>query len=170
MVVTPPVKSNGLRDQHRETFRRFLGEKQLRVTSQRIAIFEATFNQSDHFTAEELLLHARRIDRSVSRATVYRTLPILTESGLVREIDVGRDYKVYQPNHDRRPEQAQVVCLDCDRIFEIDAPFLEWYGKTAAQKVGLIPEFQRLQVHARCARFTRTGQCDHRAAGAAPNP
>jgi len=158
-LATPPATT---RDQHRETFRRFLGEKALRVTSQRLAIFEAAFNQAEHFTAEELLDHARHLDRSVSRATVYRTLPILTESGLLREIDVGRDYKVYQAIHDRRPEQAQVVCLDCDRIFEIDAPFLEWYGKTAAQKLGLIPEFQRLQVHARCARLSQTGACEHR--------
>jgi Fe2+ or Zn2+ uptake regulation protein len=46
--------------------------------------------------------------------------------------------------------QAQVICLDCDKIFEIDAPFMEWYGKTVADKLGLKVESQRLQVSARC--------------------
>ena len=43
------------------------------MTGQRMAIFEAVFKESSHFTAEELLDKARLIDRTVSRATVYRT-------------------------------------------------------------------------------------------------
>ena len=80
---TPPSGESGPRDLEaaRETFRDYLGRRGLRVTSQRLAIFEAAFNHKEHFTAEELLEHARQIDRSVSRATIYRTLPILTESG-----------------------------------------------------------------------------------------
>lgn len=144
------------------TFREYLNHCGLRVTNQRLAIFEASFAHSDNFTAEELLAQSRAIDRSVSRATVYRTLPILTESGLVREIDVGRDYKFYLANRGRKTERAQVVCLDCDRIFEIDAPFMEWYANSVSQKVGLDPESIRLQVHARCQRLNKTGRCENR--------
>jgi Fur family ferric uptake transcriptional regulator len=131
-------------------FREFLGKKGLRVTNQRLAIFEAAFNSTDHFIAEELLEQARAIDRSVSRATVYRSLPILTESGVVREIDVGRDYKFYLANKGQRMDHAQVVCTDCDKIYEIEAPFLEWYARSIAQKVGLVADSQRLQVYAHC--------------------
>jgi Fe2+ or Zn2+ uptake regulation protein len=146
----------------RERFREFLVRKGLRVTNQRMAILDAAFGHSDHFTAEELLDTAREIDRSVSRATVYRSLPILTESGLVREIDVGRDYKFYLANKGTRTEQAQVVCQDCDRIFEIDAPFMEWYANSVAGKVGLEPQHIRLQVHSRCIKFRETGVCENR--------
>lgn len=156
-----PVEDN-LREQQRETFREYLARKGLRVTTQRMAIFDASFNNTDHYTAEVLLEEARRIDRSVSRATVYRTLPILTESGLVREVDVGRDYKFYLANRGRKTQQAQVVCLDCDHIFEIDAPFMEWYASSAAQKVGLEPETFRLQVHARCQKWRLHGACENR--------
>lgn len=136
----------------RETFRVFLGKKGLRVTNQRLAIFEAAYRKPDHFTAEELLDHARRIDPSVSRATVYRTLPILTESNLVREIDVGRDYKFYLASRGKKIEQAQVVDIESDKIYEIDAPFLEWYAKSIAEKVGLEAVSSRLQVQARPIR------------------
>jgi hypothetical protein len=68
----------------RQQFKSFLAQKGLRVTNQRLAILEAAFGQQEHFTAEQLLDQARRIDDSVSRATVYRTLPIMTESGTPR--------------------------------------------------------------------------------------
>jgi len=147
-----PVSSSGELEAARETFRAFLAKKGLRVTNQRLAIFEAAFNHTEHFTAEELLEHARQIDRSVSRATIYRTLPILTQSELVREIDVGKDYKFYLASHGKRIDQAQVVDIESDRIYEIDAPFLEWYAKSIAEKIGLEAISQRLQVQARPVR------------------
>jgi Fur family ferric uptake transcriptional regulator len=107
----------------REKFKSHLATKGLRVTNQRLAIFEAAFAQTDHFTAEELLDHARAIDDSVSRATVYRTLPIMIESALLREVDIGKNLKYYLPNPDNNAQVAQVICLDCDKIFEINARF-----------------------------------------------
>ncbi len=148
----------------RDKFRRFLSQKNLRVTNQRLAIFDAAFAQKEHFTAEQLLDYARAIDDSVSRATVYRTLPIMTESALLREVDIGTGEKFYHPNRDGGTTQvAQVVCLDCDRIFEISAPFMEWYGSTVSTKLGLTPVSQRLQVSARCETLRLTGTCPRRA-------
>jgi len=143
----------------RDTFKEFLTSKGLRVTNQRLAIFDAAYGHEDHFTAEDLLESARAIDDSVSRATVYRALPILTESGLIREVDVGRDYKFYMANKNANTFQAQVICLDCDKIFEIDAPFMEWYGKTVADKLGLEVVSQRLQVTARCKGGNDSASC-----------
>ena len=143
----------------RETFKDFLTSKGLRVTNQRLAIFDAAYEHPDHFTAEDLLERSREIDDSVSLATVYRALPILTESGLIREVDVGRDYKFYMANRNPTTFQAQVICLDCDKIFEIDAPFMEWYGKTVADKLALNVESQRLQVTAHCEELSAKGMC-----------
>ena len=146
----------------REKFKAYLTTKGLRVTNQRLAIFDAAFAQQEHFTAEELLGHARALDESVSRATVYRTLPIMTESALLREIDIGKSIKFYTPSRDNRTQQAQVICLDCDKIFEINAPFMEWYGSTVSSKLGLTPVSQRLQVSAHCNVYQKTGRCLHR--------
>ena len=147
----------------REKFRTFLIRKGLRATNQRLAIFDAAFAQPEHFTAEQLLDYARDIDDSVSRATVYRTLPILTESALLREVDIGSGEKFYHPNREGDGTQiAQVVCLDCDKIFEISAPFMSWYGSTVSSKLGLTPVTQRLQVSAQCDLFRQTGSCPRR--------
>jgi Fe2+ or Zn2+ uptake regulation protein len=143
----------------RDRFRKFLTQKGLRVTSQRLAIFDAAFAQTEHFTAEQLLDRARALDDSVSRATVYRTLPIMTHSALLREVDIGSGEKFYMPNGETAAQVAQVVCLDCDRIFEIAAPFMEWYGSTVSSKLGLSPVSQRIQVSARCNALRDLGKC-----------
>lgn len=143
----------------RDRFRSFLVKHNLRMTGQRMAIFEAVFKESSHFTAEELLDKARAIDRTVSRATVYRTLPILVESNLVREVDIGTNLKYYMPNKEQDAPQAQVICNDCQKIFEIPAPFMEWYGNTVSSKLGLTPISQRLQVTASCEELQATGVC-----------
>ena len=165
-IDTPPLRENIFRvsiPAAREKFRNFLVKKGLRATNQRLAIFDAAFAQSEHFTAEQLLDYARAIDDSVSRATVYRTLPIMTESALLREVDIGSGEKFYRPNSEGTQSQvAQVVCLDCDKIFEISAPFMEWYGSTVSSKLGLTPVSQRLQVSAHCNALRQTGTCPRR--------
>ena len=83
----------------------------------------------------------------------------LTQSSLIREVDVGRDYKFYTANKNATTFQAQVICVDCDKIFEIDAPFMEWYGKTVADKLGLEVVTQRLQVTARCQSESKSIAC-----------
>ena len=143
----------------RERFRAFLVKHNLRMTGQRMAIFEAVFKESSHFTAEELLDKARLIDRTVSRATVYRTLPILVESSLVREVDIGTNLKYYMPNREQGAQKAQVICNDCQKIFEIPAPFMEWYGNTVSANLGLTPISQRLQVTASCEELLEKGFC-----------
>src|SRR6185436_14863703 len=99
----------------------FLATKDLRMTSQRHAIVDAAFATDEHFTAEQLLEWSRARDKSVSRATVYRTLPLLTESGLVREMDFGKDYKFYDPNYADHPNHNHIICQDCEKIVEFES-------------------------------------------------
>ena len=120
------------------------------MTGQRKGVF-VVFKQSGHFTADQLLKDAQSLDDTVSRATIYRCLPLLVESGVIRKIDVGHDNKFYALNGTSETFKAQVVCLDCDKI-DIDAPFTEWYGKMF-RKLGLDVKDQRLQVHAECPEF-----------------
>jgi Fur family ferric uptake transcriptional regulator len=146
-------------DAVRQKFQDFLAKQGLRVTNQRMAIFDAALAQKEHFTAEQLLVRAKGIDDSVSRATVYRTLPLMTECHILREVDIGSGEKFYLPVTDGNNQVAQVVCVDCDKIFEISAPFMEWYGSTVSLKLGLRPVSQRLQVSAQCIAYRASGRC-----------
>ena len=144
-----------------EIFYEFLSEKGLRMTDQRKGVIEALFRQSGHFTAEDLLKDAQELEETVSRATLYRSLPLLVESGIIRKVDVGQDNKYYALNGQSDTFKAQVICSDCNKIQDVDAPFMEWYGKTVSEKLGLQVQDQRLQVQAKCPDFQQSGQCDN---------
>ncbi len=146
----------------RQRFLEFLGKKRLRLTGPRRAIIAAVFNTKKHFTAEELLTWAQRQDKSVSRATVYRTLPLLTESGLVREMDFGQDHKFYDPNYAARPHHNHIICQDCGKIVEFDSPQIERLQAQISRKLGFSVTAHRLQITASCEEFRKLGTCSKR--------
>src|SRR5438045_2773633 len=109
----------------KQRFMDFLAGKKLRLTAQRRLIIETAFSTSQHFSAEQLLAWSRDRDKSISRATVYRTLPLLTESGLVREMDFGKDHKFYDPNYAEHPHHNHIICQDCEKIVEFESDKIE---------------------------------------------
>ena len=147
----------------KQKFMEFLDQKNLRLTSQRQAIIDSVFSTEEHFTAEQLLEWSRRRDRSVSRATVYRTLPLLTESGLVREMDFGKDHKFYDPNYADHPNHSHIICQDCDKIVEFESEKIEKLENEISHNLGFELKMQRLQISARCEELKKLGACKKKA-------
>jgi Fur family ferric uptake transcriptional regulator len=137
----------------------FLAQKNLRLTSQRQAIIESVFSTEQHFTAEQLLEWSRARDKSVSRATVYRTLPLLTESGLLREMDFGKDYKFYDPNYAQHPNHNHIICQDCEKIVEFDSDKIEKIENEITHRLGFLVKSHRLQITATCEELKKLGAC-----------
>ena len=140
-------------------FMDFLAQKNLRLTAQRQAIIETAFGTQKHFTAEQLLAWSRRRDKSVSRATVYRTLPLLTESGLVREMDFGKDYKFYDPNYAEHPHHNHIICQDCEKIVEFESEKIEKLENEISHRLGFAVRAHRLQITASCEELKKLGAC-----------
>ena len=146
----------------RQRFLAFLETKNLRVTAPRRAIIDAVFGTEDHFTAEQLLDKARQLDSSVSRATVYRTLPLLTESGLVHEMDFGKDYKIYDPNYANSPNHNHIICEDCDKIVEFESDKLEKLEGEITQELGFKVKTQQLRITGSCEDLNTLGTCKNK--------
>jgi len=151
-----------LRAQVKATLEQFLVDRGLRRTNQRSAIIGAAFSSNEHFTAEELLVRARAIDRSVSRATVYRTLPLLVESGLLRELDLGGGTAVYDPNFVERPHHNHLICVDCQKIIEFEDTNMELLENCMARRLGFSPTNKSVKIEAHCDRLKAHGHCDRR--------
>ena len=143
----------------RNQIREFLAGKGLRKTTQRDAIIEAAFSTDRHYTADELLDMARGIERTVSRATVYRTLPILVESGLLRELDLGQGRKVYDPNFVDHPHHNHLICLDCQTILEFEDLNMELLENCMAKRMGFTPANKQVRIEARCDELKLKGVC-----------
>ena len=144
----------------KEKFLAFLEQKNLRITSQRRAIVDIVFGTDQHFNAEQLLEWAREIDESVSRATVYRTLPLLTESGLVHEMDFGKDYKIYDPNYADHPNHNHIICDDCDKVVEFESDQLDTLENEISQNLGFYVKKQQLRINASCDEMKKLGSCN----------
>ncbi len=147
----------------KERFLDFLGRKNLRVTAQRKVIIDTAFSTQQHFTADQLLAWSRGRDKSISRATVYRTLPLLTESGLVREMDFGKDRKFYDPNYAEHPHHNHIICQDCEKIVEFDSEKLAKLEHQISHRLGFSIKAHRLQITATCEELKKLGACRKRA-------
>lgn len=143
-------------------FFHYLQSRNLRLTAQRRAIIDAVFGTDQHFTAEQLLLWSRQRDHSVSRATIYRTLPLLTQSGLVREMDFGGDHKFYDPNYADHPNHSHIICQECNAIVEFDSEQLKWLEREMCQRLGFLVKTHRLQITASCEQLKRVGACERK--------
>ncbi len=151
-----------LNEDAKQRFLGFLATKQLRMTGQRLAIIDTVFSTTEHFTAEQLLDWSRRRDASVSRATVYRTLPLLTESGLVREMDFGKDHKFYDPNYADHPHHSHIICQDCEKIVEFESERIAQLENEIVHQLGFSVASQQLRITGSCDALKRSGACKNK--------
>ncbi|RYD65894.1 MAG: transcriptional repressor [Verrucomicrobiaceae bacterium] len=146
----------------RERIYEYLAGKGLRKTSQRDAIIEAAFSTTEHYTAEDLLAMSRKLEPSVSRATVYRTLPLLVESGLLREMDFGKDYKFYDPNYIDHPSHNHLICVDCSKIVEFEDRNIETLENCITKRLGFSPANKIVRIEATCDELKAKGVCSNK--------
>ncbi len=138
----------------------FLSSQGMRLTATRRQTIAEALAFKESFTAEQLCKVVRKRHKGVSRATVYRTLKLMVEFGALKAIDTGTGTLCFLSQFSRQVPVAELVCVDCGRVEVIDAPFMQWYAQSAAQKGQLQAIEGRLQVKGECLRL-KAGQCPH---------
>jgi Fur family ferric uptake transcriptional regulator len=141
-------------DQELQDVAHKLRDKGLRWTAQRALIARTALGSREHFTADELLEHCRRHDGSVSRATVYRTLAVLEQAGVVEGLDTGDGSRRFesmlgQEHHDH------MVCVGCGAILEFRDDELEARQDAAALRRGFRIVSHSLKLYGHCAACQR---------------
>ena len=142
--------------QELRAFLEFLRKKDLKFTSQRELIVKAVFSGHRHFTADELFAEMRRKDRTLSRATVYRTLALLVEANLVDANDFERGQVFYErkfgyEHHDH------LICIDCGKIIEFRNDEIEKIQGQVTQKYGFKCLYHRHQLFGQCKQCCTRG-------------
>ncbi len=145
----------------KERFDAFIRQRGMRRTGQRDVIVEAAFANDDHFTAEELMEKARRIDPKTSRATLYRTISLLVECGLLREIDLGKDERVYDPNFLDSPDHSHLICIDCGKVLEFEDENTAVLIDCITRRLGFRPASKSMRIEACCDRLRSDGMCEN---------
>lgn len=132
-----------------ERFRRYLRDRRLPVTRQRVTVAEVLLSSDDHPSVE--LLRRRLVERGehVGMATLYRTVDALVKSGLVRERDFGEGYKRYEPAREAN-EHAHLVCRRCGAVVEFSNERLERMLRITADEHRFQYERHRVEIHGVC--------------------
>jgi Fur family ferric uptake transcriptional regulator len=111
----------------------YMAEQGLRSTGQRRVIIERFFESKGHVSIDELLANVRRTDPGVGYATVYRTMKLLTASGIAHEHKFGDGLARYEPTDDST-HHDHLICVECGRIQEFEEPLIEDLQERIAQR------------------------------------
>lgn len=136
------------------SFKAFLRDRNLPVTPQRLAVAEVVLSADKHLSAEEVAREVSSRGASVGTATVYRTLDVLIESGLVVERDFGEGFRRFEPARDI-PHHEHLVCSSCGRVIEFRDERLERMTTLHAEAHGFARQRHRLVIHGICADCQR---------------
>jgi len=102
---------------HEKVFINFLRKKGLKLTKPRRIILEAVFQNHDHFDIETLYDQIRKEYKDVSRATIYRTVPLLVQAGLIKK-PLRQDCKDHYEHTFGHRNHLHLVCVNCKKIIE----------------------------------------------------
>ncbi|WP_439599284.1 Fur family transcriptional regulator [Falsiroseomonas sp.] len=124
-------------------------ERGLKMTGQRRLIARVLSEAEDHPDVEELYRRAATLDAKISVATVYRTVRLLEEKGIVERRDFGGGRARYDPTD--RGHHHHLIDVDTGKVLEFEDPEHEKLAQAIAKRLGFILVGQRLELFGRRA-------------------
>jgi Fur family ferric uptake transcriptional regulator len=122
----------------------------LRRTGQRDLILEIFLSTEEHLTSEDLHRLVHKQDPTVGLTTVYRTLKLLTEAGLAREVRFG-DNKTYYEHHYNHEHHDHMICTECGVVIEFFSPAIEALQDEMASNFRFKPTHHSLRMWGVCS-------------------
>jgi Fur family ferric uptake transcriptional regulator len=132
--------------------RKPLPERGLRLTRQRKILLDLIDKTGQHLDAERLYQMAKEEDPKLNRVTVYRTLKLLKEGGLVDELDLmhqAGEQHYYETR--RKQEHAHVICLACGKVEEFFGEPLQRLRKQIESHFGFKIVLARTEMGGYCS-------------------
>jgi Fur family ferric uptake transcriptional regulator len=127
----------------------YLRDNKLKVTPHRELILETFLNHEGHRSVEDIYRTVRQQDPRVGYTTVYRTMKLLAECGLAREIDLADGITRYEHlfNHEHHDH---MICMECGTSIEFLNPDIESVQDAASEQLGFKVLDHKLQIYGVC--------------------
>jgi Fur family ferric uptake transcriptional regulator len=133
----------------------YMVKKGLRSTHQRRIILDTFLEGTAHITIEGLLAEVRRKDEGIGYATVYRTLKLLTESGVASEHHFGDGLSRYELVDGSHSHHDHLICVSCGEITEFEEPRIEALQEEIAKRYRFEIDSHKHELYGRCERCAR---------------
>lgn len=133
-----------------QKFAEFLTAKRLEYTSERKEIIKAVLSFEGHFTVEDLFERLNEQDRCVSRATIYRAIPLLVQSGVIIEA-LYRQGRTSYENIYNKEHHDHLVCIRCGKIIEFHSGEMERIQKEVCKQHKFMSIRHRIEIRGYCA-------------------
>ncbi len=128
-------------------FRKHLKTENLKFTPERAQVLDSIIQMDRVLEADELLIELRNRGMKVSKATIYRTLKLLTDAGIIEQVLYDQKQAHYRLAYGRQP-QGQIICVETGQIIEFTDPDLIALRDRIAAAHGWTPVGHRLQIYA----------------------
>jgi Fur family ferric uptake transcriptional regulator len=140
-----------------------LRNRGFRITSQReliIKIFHE--NQDKHLSAEDIYAIMQQKNEIISLATTYRTLRMLVQLNILRELDFAETHKHYElVSHDAEPHH-HIICMNCNQTIEFEDEEINRLGQKIAEKYNIEILDMHFQIFANCKDIEDSSERNHR--------
>ncbi len=138
----------------KKEFKKYIKEKNLKFTQQRETILDEILNTKGHFQVEDIVHNIKNKNINVSRATVYRTLNILKDMGLVTEVIKFDNKTIYEIS--LKDHHDHLICTNCGKIIEFHEEEIEKLQDKICKNYQFTPSFHRLEIFGLCKECSKS--------------
>ncbi|NJB68481.1 Fur family ferric uptake transcriptional regulator [Desulfobaculum xiamenense] len=137
-----------------EVFSDYLSRKNLKMTPQRRLILDIFLREKGHLASEDLYTIVKRFDKSIGQATVYRTLKLLSESGLAKEVKFGDGVTRYEQKYGNS-HHDHIICEECGKALSVVDEKIEELQERLAEEHGFVLTGHEMYLYGLCADCRR---------------
>jgi Fur family transcriptional regulator, ferric uptake regulator len=126
---------NDVKETVRKIFTDYLIQNNQRKTPERYAILDEIYSSKEHFDVDALYIQMKNRNYRVSRATVYNTLDLLLDCGLVKKHQFGQNMAMYEQAYGFM-QHDHLICTICNKVFEFCDPRIHQVKSTMGGLLG----------------------------------
>lgn len=132
-------------------FREYLRKNGMLVSRQREQVLEIFLKTEHHPTITNLYDLVRKKNPKIGLATIYRTMKVICEAGLAREVDFGDGIGHFEHEYGHK-HHDHLVCTQCGRVIEVLSPAIEEMQKKLAKKHNFTPSSHKMKIFGTCGK------------------
>jgi Fur family ferric uptake transcriptional regulator len=134
----------------KEKFKRKLAENNYKLTKQREIILDTILEKENwHFTAEDLFAAARKKDRDIGMATIYRTLELMQNLDIVHVLDFNDDSRKYEI-YLEEAHHHHLICKGCGKLIEFSDQDIDYFESELEEKYNFEITEHKLRFYGYC--------------------